>query len=167
MKILKAELVNTKEISEIYRNARLAMIESGNPDQWGENYPPEDIIQKDINANSLFICVDGRRIVGCFAFSKGEDPTYLEIYNGKWLNNEPYAVIHRLAILEQGKGVGTICVNWCLKQQANIRVDTHEKNHSMQALLTKLSFKYCGVVKNSWGDHRVAFQKVDQLIIKT
>jgi len=167
LEILRANLIDIKEISEIYGHARIKMLETGNPNQWGNSYPSEDIIVKDINANSLFICVDNKRIVGCFVFSEGDDPTYSEIYGGKWLNHKPYAVIHRLAILNHGKGIGSICVNWCLGQQDNIRVDTHESNTSMQALLKKIGFKYCGIIKNAWGDPRVAFQSMAATELKT
>ncbi len=158
MEILKANLDKVSEIAAIYENARRMMLEAGNPNQWVNGYPSEDIIVSDIESNRLFICVDNKRIVGCFSFSEGDDPTYLEIYDGNWLNNKPYSVIHRLAILSHGKGVGSACVNWCLQQQANIRVDTHEDNKPMQALLKKWGFKYCGIIKNMWGDSRLAFQ---------
>lgn len=36
-------------------------------------------------------------MVGTFCFIVGEDPTYAVIDNGKWLNDAPYGVIHRMA----------------------------------------------------------------------
>ncbi len=158
MDILKAKLENIIEISAIYENARRLMVVAGNPNQWVNGYPSKDIIVKDTESNILFICVDDNCIVGCFSFSESDDSTYSTIDNGCWLNNKSYSVIHRLAILGYGKGVGSVCLNWCLRQQANIRVDTHEDNASMQALLKKCGFKYCGIIKNTWGDSRLAFQ---------
>ena len=35
-----------------------------------------------------------------------EDKTYKNIYNGEWLNNGDYAVIHRIAVSENSKGNG-------------------------------------------------------------
>ena len=38
----------------------------------------------------------------------GDDPTYQQIYEGTWLNNEPYGVIHRLATNGKQKGVSDV-----------------------------------------------------------
>jgi ribosomal protein S18 acetylase RimI-like enzyme len=160
LKILKARLDDVAEILPIYEHARNTMLERGNPNQWVNNYPSEDTIRNDIETNTLFICVDDKRIVGCFVLSDGEDPTYSKIYHGHWLDDKNYSVIHRLAILENGKGIGLFCINWCLDRRDNIRIDTHEDNSSMQALLKKIGFKYCGVIKNACGDPRLAFQLI-------
>ncbi len=136
------------------------MLEHGNPDQWVNGYPDEKAILLDMENGHHFICFDGKRILGCFAFIEGDDPTYKEIVKGKWLNDNPYAVIHRIAVLEHGKGIGTICLEWCFSRCKNIRIDTHMDNISMQNLLVKNGFKHCGMIYNQWGDERLAFQKI-------
>ena len=160
MKIRNTKLNELKGILEIYESARQYMQRNGNPNQWGSSYPDEKIIKADIENRHHFVCIDGNRIMGCFAFIKGDDPTYKKIVEGKWVNNDPYAVIHRIAVFEHGKGIGSFCIAWCFNQHKNIRADTHKDNISMQKLLIKKEFKYCGVIHNSWGDERLAFQRV-------
>ena len=40
---------------------------------------------------------DDRKLAAVFAYIEGNDPTYSDIFDGAWLNNLPYAVVHRLA----------------------------------------------------------------------
>jgi hypothetical protein len=153
---------NLSEIMGIYSFARSFMDDSGNPNQWLNGYPQEEIILSDIIAKQHFVCKNNRRIIGCFALIEGNDPTYKKIVDGTWKNNLPYATLHRLAVLEPGKEVGTFCVKWCLSQYQNIRADTHEKNIPLQRLLKKCGFEYCGKIFNRWGDPRLAYQKYIQ-----
>jgi RimJ/RimL family protein N-acetyltransferase len=159
MEIRKSKPEDIEDILNIYKSARQYMIKNGNPDQWINGYPDEKSILKDIENNHHFVCVDDNRLVGCFTCIDGDDPTYKTIIKGNWLDNKPYATIHRIAVVEQGKGVGTICIDWCFNRYNNIRVDTHEANISMRKLLDKNGFQYCGIIFNSWDDERLAFQK--------
>ena len=84
--------------------------------------------------------------MGTFCFILGEDPTYLNIYEGAWLNDEPYGVIHRMAASGKRKGVSEACLNWCFEHFENIRVDTHRDNKVMQHILTKYGFQRCGII---------------------
>ena len=159
MEIRKTNKNDLEEIIKLYESARQYMLEHGNPNQWVDGYPDAKVILMDIENGQHFICVDGRRLLGCFAFIEGDDPTYKEIVKGDWLDNKPYAVIHRIAVLEHGKGIGSTCIEWCANRHKNIRVDTHKDNISMQRLLNKKRFQYCGVIYNRWGDERLAFQR--------
>lgn len=158
MEIRNTHRDDLEEILEIYESARQYMVNHGNPNQWGNGYPDEKILLADIATRNHFVCTDGNRILGCFAFFEGDDPTYKEIFKGKWLNDHPYAVIHRIAVLHHGKGIGSICMDWCFKQRSNIRADTHRDNLPMQRLLIKKGFRCVGVIRNRWGDERLAFQ---------
>ena len=159
MEIRKTTQKDIEGILKIYESARKFMAENGNPDQWSNIHPEERVILKDIEKGNHFVCLDEGRLAGCFAFIKGDDPTYRIIVKGNWLDYKPYAVIHRLAVLEHGKGTGSICIDWCLNQHGNIRIDTHQDNIPMQRLIAKKGFKYCGRIYTSWGDERLAFQK--------
>lgn len=165
MEIRKTDLNEIDEIQRIYDSARLYMQQSGNPNQWLDGYPQEELILLDIRNKQHFVCIESEKILGCFALIEGDDPTYRKIEKGKWLNSFPYATIHRLATLEHGKGIGTFCLNWCSKQHPNIKVDTHEDNISMQRLLIKNGFQRCGIILNRWGDERIAFQKAQTMKI--
>ena len=162
MQIRKSDLKDLEVILKIYQSARKFMLENGNLNQWGSKHPEEKTILTDIENKHHFVCVDGDRLLGCFTFIIGDDPTYDKIVKGNWLDNTPYAVIHRIAVLEHGKGTGSICIDWCSNQHSNIRIDTHEANLPMQRLLIKKGFQYCGIIYNSWGDERWAFQKISK-----
>ena len=159
MQIRKSNRDDLNGILKIYESARQFMLKNGNPNQWGTKHPDEKTILSDIENNHHFVCVDSNRLLACFAFIEGDDPTYKTIFKGSWLDNNPYAVIHRIAVLEYGKGIGSTCIDWCSNQHNNIRIDTHKDNIPMQKLLAKNRFHYCGIIYNSWGDERLAFHK--------
>ena len=46
--IEKAKLEDLPRILQIYASDRKFMNQSGNPKQWGDSIPPEDLLAKDI-----------------------------------------------------------------------------------------------------------------------
>ena len=93
-----------------------------------------------------------------------EEPTYKEI-KGAWLNNEPYTVIHRMAVGEKGRGKGI--ASYIMDQAEeismensifSIRVDTNFDNYVMKHILEKKNYAYCGIIQVRDGE-REAFQK--------
>ncbi len=160
MEIRKAGIGDLEQLLALYRKARMFMAEHGNPDQWGENYPPSDLLERDIASGSSYVCTDCGKITGAFFFQEGPDPTYLRIEGGNWLSDAPYCVIHRLASVDGKKGVATFCLSWCFAQCGNIRIDTHKNNIPMQNLLRKNGYTRCGIIYLENGDERIAYQKV-------
>ena len=159
MEIKRTNQSDLSEILKIYESARKYMAENANPNQWTNGYPDEKVILADIEKNNHYTIKDGSSLLGCFSLINGEDPTYKVIEKGQWLDDKPYAVIHRIAVLDHNKGIGSICIDWCFNQFNNIRVDTHPDNISMKRLLLKKGFQHCGVIYNSWGAERLAFHK--------
>ncbi|RNC64364.1 GNAT family N-acetyltransferase [Proteiniphilum sp. X52] len=149
------------QVMEIYAIARDFMRRTGNASQWIEGYPSTVYITEEIGAGHSFVCEnqDGE-LVGTFCFMMGEDPTYKKIYEGEWLNSDPYGTVHRLASAGKEKGVAEACFRWCFEQCPNIRVDTHRDNRVMRQILDKLRFTRCGVIYVSNGTERLAYQKV-------
>lgn len=160
MKIRLARPHDLDEISEVYTQARSRMVESGNPNQWINGYPSREVILRDIEDQSLYIGTQHEEVLGCVVFTEGDDPTYQNIDEGSWLNDNAYSVIHRLAVSSQGRGVGRNFIEWCIRHHSNIRGDTHADNLPMQNLLKKAGFHPCGIIRNAWGDERVAFHGV-------
>ena len=107
MTIQLARPEHLNRIMQVIDAARNSMRANGNQTQWINGYPSENVILNDINQNMGYICLNDTEMVGYFSFLKGDDPepTYNVIENGKWLNNEPYGVIHRLASNGNAKGV--------------------------------------------------------------
>ncbi|MBR5273164.1 MAG: GNAT family N-acetyltransferase [Clostridia bacterium] len=147
-------------IGEIYENARRFMRESGNPNQWNNGLPNADTARQDMERGVGYIVEDEGKILAVFMFSVENDPTYTNIYNGAWLSDEPYGVIHRIAVAEQGSGIIDYCINYCFAICHNLRIDTHRDNIPMRRALEKRGFQYCGIIYLENGDERIAYQKM-------
>lgn len=158
--IRPAELSDLPRILEIYEEARQFMKATGNPNQWGDHHPAESILREDIARNQLYICIDQGEIRCVLAYIPGPDPTYTVIEGGQWLNDEPYGVIHRIAVSQHGKGIAAFCFDWALAQCPNLRIDTHRDNRPMQSALIKYGCTRCGTIYLASGDPRIAFHKV-------
>ena len=158
MKIRKTTLKDLKTVLDVYAIARETMRKSGNPNQWQNNHPAKEIILEDIKNGNSYVIENNSKICGVFAFILGEDPTYQTI-DGKWLNNQPYGTIHRIASNNQVKGVLNCCLNFCKTKIKNIKIDTHNDNLIMQHLLEKYGFSKCGIIYLEDGSPRIAYQK--------
>jgi len=159
--IRKTTVRDFPEVCKIYSGARDFMREAGNPDQWRDEHPALEVLDRDIKARKSYVCVSDNEIVGVFYFNIMVEPTYQKI-DGQWLNDEPYGVVHRIATTRSFRGAGAFCLDWCLDQCRNLRVDTHRDNIPMRNLLSKLGFTYCGIIWLEDGDERLAFQKVSK-----
>ena len=159
MTIRKTRAVELDRVLQIYADARSFMKANGNPDQWGENYPPEELIREDIARGTSYVCVEGDDILGVFYYAEGNDPTYAYIEGGSWTNDEPYAVIHRIAVAVRGRGVAAACFDYALSRCRNLRIDTHACNLPMQHTLEKNGFCRCGTIYVEDGSPRIAYQK--------
>lgn len=156
--IEKATLSQLPQIMAIYEKARNFMAQTGNPDQWGTAYPPEEMIRGDIENGKCYVNLKNNNIRAVFYFAVEEDPTYGYI-EGAWLNDTPYGVIHRIAVGDSGKGVAAECFRFAYDRCRNLRIDTHEKNIPMQRCLMKNGFTRCGIIYLEDGDPRIAYQK--------
>lgn len=161
--IRKAVLTDLPVLFQIAKIARNYMCCSGNPTQWGDQYP-DVYLSEDIEAEQLYVFTDDAgKVHAFFAFILGEDPSYGHI-EGKWLNDEPYGTIHRIASDGKIKGVFGQCLSFCRNICPNIRADTHENNKTMRHLLEKYGFVLCGTVnldKQEGDTLRVAYQYED------
>ena len=134
-------------ILKIYARARQAMADSGNPTQWGDHFPPQELLEEDIDSNRLFLYLVNGELEAVFAFILGPDPTYARIEDGKWLNDTlPYGTIHRLASAGRHPGVAAAVITWCLEHCESLRADTHADNKIMQHLLEENGFTKCGII---------------------
>ncbi|MBP3544219.1 MAG: GNAT family N-acetyltransferase, partial [Lachnospiraceae bacterium] len=85
---------------EIYEYARGFMADHGNPNQWGPTkWPPAELLHEDIRMGHSYVCEEDGRVVGTFYYNYGNDiePTYAVIEDGKWLSDDIYGVVHRIA----------------------------------------------------------------------
>lgn len=159
MNIRTARPDELKKIMRIYADARAFMRANGNPWQWGDKYPPENMIRKDIETGNCYVCEADGEILGTFYYAEGEDPTYQSIENGAWLNESPYGVIHRIASTRARRGVASFCFAWAVERCGNLKIDTHRDNVPMQRSLSKNGFTRCGIIHLENGEERIAYQK--------
>lgn len=146
------------DITEIYAIARGFMKTTGNPTQWGDTFPPEDMVREDIQLQQNYVVELDGRVQAVFALIPGIDPTYVVI-EGAWLNDEPYAAVHRVASRGEVKGLTDLILNWALEQYDNIRIDTHDDNVPMQRAILRNGFTPCGRVWMEDGSPRIAYHK--------
>lgn len=132
--------------------------------QWRDGYPAEQDVLRDIqNGGAHLLTVDNAPAAYVFIGLYG-DPAYPAI-NGAWRFDEPYGVLHRVAISTDYRGIGLADILFSLsgdlvKEQGFhiLRIDTHEDNKRMQHVLTKNGFSYCGTVLQN-GEPRLAYDK--------
>ena len=157
--IRKATYDDIPVLMDVFRKARGIMRSSGNMNQWNDGYPSEAVVRKDIdNGHCVVLCEEGE-VVATMAFIPGPDPTYAEIYDGGWLSDAPYHVIHRIAVAEPGHNAAKALLDWGFGQAGSIRIDTHKDNVIMHHVLSKYGFTHCGVILLANGDPREAYQK--------
>ena len=161
IKIREGHENDLDQLMSIYENARKFMHSNGNMTQWNDGYPSEEILLRDIRDGNYFVGIDDKgEIAFCFTFIIGKDPTYTIIEDGKWLNDEPYGTIHRIA--SSGKYARCLdkSLEFCFSRINNIRIDTHKENRPMLSALERTGFIKCGVIYCRDGSPREAFQKL-------
>lgn len=158
MNIRQASPDDLKEILSVYEAARKFMTANGNPHQWGDDkYPDKALLVEDIQKGQLYVLDYDGSIDGVFMSAPGPDAIYGRI-NGRWLNEQPYYVIHRIASAGRKRGILALSVQFVLKLAKNIRIDTHCDNRIMQAALSRSGFVKCGIIHLENGEERIAYQ---------
>lgn len=145
-------------VMEVIEKARAYMRACGNSKQWVGGYPSAQTVHGDIAAGNLFVAEVEGKIVGCCTLVVGPDPYYSEI-DGRWLNDEPYGTIHRLASSGDVRGIADVFIDFCASRIGNLRIDTHADNLPMQRAILRNGFSYCGVVRVADGSPRLAYQR--------
>lgn len=159
--VRRAVMADLPTIKNIYCAARDFMRTSGNPNQWGETYPENEIICEDIVHNRLYVIERDDKTVGVFMFEIGADSAYSEI-DGAWLDNSVYGVIHRVAGLAEEHGIFKELFDFVGEKIDHLRIDTHHDNKVMQGVLKKHGFIPCGVIYLENGEARIAFEYTEK-----
>ena len=87
MEFRKAIESDTDDIMDIIKQAQNYLKKQG-VDQWQNNYPNYDTIKNDIRNGNGYVLLNDNAIVGTVAAILGEEKTYKNIYDGKWISNE-------------------------------------------------------------------------------
>ena len=171
-KIRIANIDDAIYIQEVLDDAK-ALFKSEGSDQWQDldNYPNINTTISDINKKQMYVYEIDKKIVGCIVLSKEVEKAYDVIYNGSWLLNDKYYVIHRLSVRKNSykKGIAKDLINYVTlltKEDGvhSIKVDTKKENIRMLTLLKKLGFKEVGIIHLLRTDvldkERVALEKL-------
>ena len=105
--IRRATTDDLEAVCSVYAAARAFMHANGNPTQWPGDYPGRVDAEKDLAADALWVLDEGAGPVAIMSVLPGPEPTYARIEGKPWLNDEPYWVMHRLAVAASGHGAGT------------------------------------------------------------
>jgi ribosomal protein S18 acetylase RimI-like enzyme len=125
------------------------MVADGNL-QWGDDYPNEEVFQRDIVLGQLWVAEIDSSIAGVAAVTMDQEPEYAQ---ADWNFEEEAVVVHRLAVDTAFRGAG---VAGALMQNAEavaakrgipvVRVDTNTKNAATQRLFPKLGYRLAGEI---------------------
>ena len=171
MKIKLSTLENITEIMTIIKDAK-ELLASLKIDQWQNGYPNAAQVEQDIlKGESYVVLSDENQVIATSMFTTNKEPTYQIIEEGSWKVDESknYGVIHRMAIKKEYRkqGLATLLFDEFHQQLKSkniqsLKIDTHEENLGMQALIKKIGYQYCGIIYTNYGAKRLAFEKVIQ-----
>ena len=134
--------------------------------QWDETYPAEPHIRADIEKGYGYVLDNDAGEIVCYgAVVYDGEPAYGKI-DGQWLSEQPYVVVHRLAVADGHKGNGLSSLFFKHVEDLSVgkgvgsfRIDTNYDNYYMQKVLERQNFTYCGKIWYERGE-RMAFEKL-------
>ncbi|MGL5731821.1 MAG: GNAT family N-acetyltransferase [Bacteroidales bacterium] len=159
----KTTIADIDKIMQIIREAQ-NYFKAANIDQWQNGYPNESVFAQDILMKRSYVFTLDNEIIATAMISFDGEPTYAHI-DGSWLSDQPYGVIHRIAVKSSIKG-NNVAGNIIAKATemasergiSSLRIDTHRQNTAMQKVILKSGFKYCGIIHLNDGAERFAYQ---------
>ena len=158
--IRKASDADHCRIMEIYDIAKAFMRQNGNMTQWTGGYPYPETVRKDIDDGNLYVVTNNGSVAAVFGIFEGVDPTYTEIYDGKWASDTPYAAIHRVASDGTVKGIMHRISDFAGERYSHLRIDTHKDNIPMQKALASCGFTCRGIIYLADGAPRMAYDRI-------
>ncbi|MGL4799730.1 MAG: GNAT family N-acetyltransferase, partial [Cellulosilyticaceae bacterium] len=105
MTFRQAQTIDAREVMTIIEEAQ-AYFKGAGIDQWQNGYPNLEVIEADIQKGKSYVLVRDGQIVASAALSFNDERTYDKIYEGRWLSEGSYGVIHRIAVKDTCKGCG-------------------------------------------------------------
>lgn len=121
-------------------------------DQWDENYPDRDSIERDLKTQTLFAFREGETLLGIVVLNETQDEEYAEI---DWLTDDASRnlIVHRLAVnpSHQGKGIARKLMDFAEDyarehQYDSIRLDTFSQNPRNQRFYLNRGYADLGPV---------------------
>lgn len=144
-------------VLRVFEIAKRYMRRTGNLSQWGDAYPDEAALKRDIARGWSRVIVRDGTVVATFCMMTEPEPTYAEIA-GAWLNDDVYCTLHRVASDGSLSGVVEMATNYAAQRYTSVRIDTHRDNRPMQAAVLRKGYVHCGVITLFDGSPREAYQ---------
>lgn len=160
-------IANNSDIPLIWEILQKAIIRRklDGSDQWQDGYPNPEVIKDDIEKGVGFVLTEEDVIIGYSAVLINDEPAYAKI-EGKWLSNEDFVVLHRVAIADQhlGKGLAkrilAFIEDLALSHDIySVKADTNYDNLAMMKTFENSGYTYCGEVYFR-GSPRKAYEKL-------
>jgi len=159
-----AVIQDLPSIMDVVKDAQ-EFLKPQNSGQWQDGTPSIATIAEDSINNRFYVWEEDEIIVGIIALLDF-DKDYDHLVSGHWRFPAPYLVIHRFAVLSQfhSRGIASKILQAVedIAKERNIktiRIDTHERNAPMIALLIKKGFAQCGEVLIEGTKPRITFDK--------
>lgn len=166
LRFRKGRTADLERIMELVADAQKWFREQG-VDQWQDGYPTRELISSDIVGGVNYIIELNGVVAATAVISFDGEPTYSVIKGRGWLNKNRYAVVHRIAVVDEcrRKGIAKEILHFteelCHERGiADIRIDTHRDNMAMRSLLKKMGYTHCGRITLTSGAFREAYHKV-------
>ena len=160
----KAVVSDIPQIWEVLQGA-IARRRADGSKQWQDGYPNPTVLQKDIEKEVGYVLTIEDEIVGYAAVLVNDEPEYANL-KGKWLTNEDFVVVHRVAISESylGQRLAKKMMHLIEDVATSLRIysvkaDTNFDNIPMMRIFEQMGYTHCGEV---WfrGSPRKAYEKV-------
>jgi len=130
----KATLSDIDEVMLAVEDARALLKEEGNG-QWQFGYPSRLDFLNDIKEGNLFVVLTDQGEIASVCAITGYEEDYMHMYEGKWLTDYDYLVMHRVAVKAKFRGLGfgkalfEVFIEEGKKRgYKSLRIDTHKNN---------------------------------------
>lgn len=155
--IRPTEEKDISRVLEIFDKAREHMRAQGNIEQWTDGYPGEDVVREDMKHGASMVIEHCDEVVGTFCLQTNPEPTYQSLPS-----STSYATIHRIASDGSVSGIVDATLDYALKQNDVVRMDTHPDNDAMFKCIKRLKMKPIGDIVLDDNTPRKVFEKSAQ-----
>lgn len=162
----KTHITDMPKALELFDKARALMTAAGNAEQWPVHYPATHDVLDDIINDRAYVLRYHGQLAGIISIGPGPYSAYEDAPEALWLNDAPYASLHRVCINQELglKGLGSKLLDLgeavaMAYGMSNVKIHTHQNNIAMQKLLAKKDYQNCGLIPGRDGKPRPAYQK--------
>jgi len=105
MRRLRVAALSEVELAMDIINQAKAHLRAQGIDQWQTGYPDRDCLERDVRTGKGYFLEEDGIPLGYLCVDFDGEPAYDHL-NGTWAREEPYVVVHRLALSDAARGRG-------------------------------------------------------------